>query len=45
MPSAIEYRTVPKITIYATADDWPEPRPTWLPEWLPRVFGTFELFP
>jgi hypothetical protein len=45
MPDTIEYQSVPEITIRATADDWPELRPTWLPEWLPRIFGAFELFP
>jgi hypothetical protein len=45
MPDMIECQSVPEIMIYPTADDWPEPRPTWLPEWLPRIFGAFELFP
>jgi hypothetical protein len=44
MPNTIEYQSVPEITICATADDRPEPRPTWLPEWLPGIFEAFELF-
>ena len=43
MPNTIEYQGVPEIMIYATAVGWPEARPTWLPEWLPRMFEAFEL--
>ncbi len=45
MPNTIEYQSVPEITISATAGSWPEPRLTWLPEWLPGILWAFELFP
>lgn len=44
MPNTIEYQSVPEIMIYATADGWSELGLTWLPEWLPRIFGHSNYF-
>jgi len=43
MPDMIEHQRVRGIMIDATADGWPEPGLTWLPEWLPSLFEVFEL--
>ena len=45
MPDWVDLYGTPEIVIHWDTDGWPEVRPTWLPEWLPRIFGAFELFP
>ena len=44
MPDWVDLYCPPEIVIRWDADGWPEARPTWLPEWLPMIFGAFELF-
>jgi hypothetical protein len=44
MPDWVDLYGTPEIVIRWDTDGWPEVRPTWLPEWLPRIFGAFELF-